>query len=81
MERYELHVHGADKRVEVIPIEVPNLTSARSRAGRKAKYSKRPVDLARAPTAEDDPFDERYVTTANPSDIHSAGYSFEKLVG
>lgn len=51
-------------------------SAARAKAGRLAKKINGPVDLARAGGAE---WNERYITTANPSEYHAAGYRFERL--
>lgn len=50
--------------------------SAKTKAGRMAKRLGLPVDLAVAGGAD---WDERYVTTASPSEFHATGYRFERL--
>lgn len=51
-------------------------SAARSYAGRLAKKTSGPVDLARA---GDGKWEDRYLTTAEPSDYHVAGYRFGRL--
>ena len=80
---YEFHVYSGDTATG-IHSDVPerfyeHLASdsrARSMAGRLAKKSGGPVDLA---YAEKEDWSERYITTASPSEYHSAGYRFERL--
>lgn len=51
-------------------------SSARAKAGRLAKTIDGPVDLAIAGSAD---WNERYITTASPSEFHSSGYQFARL--
>ncbi|TGT90865.1 hypothetical protein EN804_05890 [Mesorhizobium sp. M8A.F.Ca.ET.161.01.1.1] len=51
-------------------------SAARAKAGRMAKRNNAPVDIALAGAA---PWNERYITTASPSDFHASGYRFERL--
>lgn len=51
-------------------------SGARSYAGRLAKKTGGPVDLARAGDAD---WSVRYLTTAEPSDFHVSGYRFGRL--
>ena len=53
-------------------------SAARAQAGRMAKASGGLVDLARAGNVE---WNDRYLTTASPSEFHSTGYRFERLDG
>lgn len=50
--------------------------AAKSHAGRVAKLNNGPVDLARAGGAD---WNDRYLTTASPSEFHQSGYRFERL--
>ncbi|WP_454760563.1 hypothetical protein [Caulobacter segnis] len=50
--------------------------SARAAAGRLSMKIKGPVDDARAGGAD---WDDRYITTAMPSEHHRTGYQFERL--
>jgi hypothetical protein len=51
-------------------------SSARSKAGSIAKKINGPVDIA---VAGAENWDQRYVTTASPSEFHTSGYRFERL--
>jgi hypothetical protein len=51
-------------------------SAARGAAGLLAKRNNGPVDLA---YAGDEPWDKRYITTAAPSEYHTAGYRHERL--
>lgn len=62
-ERVEHHTYGSE-------------SSARAKAGRLAIQTKGPVDLAVSGSAD---WDERYITTASPSEFHEAGYRCERL--
>lgn len=50
--------------------------AARLHAGRVAKVNNGPCDLARAGNAE---WNDRYLTTAAPSEFHASGFRFERL--
>lgn len=50
--------------------------AARAKAGRLAKADGGPVDLA---YAGEESWNERYITTASPSQYHTSGYRFERL--
>lgn len=81
MLQYEFHAYGKDAILNVPVITFERLNgdaSARSKAGRIAKNTGGPVDLARAGSGE---WEERYLTTASPSEFHAAGYRFERLDG
>ena len=54
------------------------LSAARARAGRLAKKYRGAVDLAHA-GPKGGAWNERYITTANPSEYHAAGYRFGRL--
>ncbi|QIV65884.1 hypothetical protein Cp1R7AA1_059 [Mesorhizobium phage Cp1R7A-A1] len=51
-------------------------SAAKNYAGRLAKRINGPVDIARAGAAA---WDDRYLTTAAPSEFHATGYRFERL--
>lgn len=55
--------------------------AARAKAGRLAKKNNGPVDLAYAyePGGVAQDWNDRYITTASPSEYHSTGYRFERL--
>jgi hypothetical protein len=55
--------------------------TARSKAGRLAKKHNGPVDLAYGyePGGVAQDWNDRYITTASPSEYHSTGYRFERL--
>lgn len=80
--QFEFHAYKGDEdgviaeRAEITQHAKISDSSARSYAGRLAKRIKGPVDLARAGGA---PWEERYLTTASPSEHHTAGYRFERL--
>jgi hypothetical protein len=57
--------------------DLADLTAAKRKAGSLAKANNGPVDLAYAD--ERHPWNERYVTTAAPSEFHKSGYRFERL--
>jgi hypothetical protein len=81
MQQFELHAYKGDEfgvlaeRAEVT-YERGSESAVRAKAGRMAKRFNGPVDLALAGNAE---WNERYMTTASPSEFHSAGYRFERL--
>lgn len=66
--------HAATADVTVARLRSDSV--ARTKAGRLAKRIGGPVDLAFAGAA---PWNDRYITTASPSEYHSTGYRFEKL--
>ena len=82
MMQFEFHVYAGDddgaiaERAEIFFHRLSGDSAARARAGRYAKRFKGPVDLALAGGAE---WNERYITTANPSEYHAAGYRLERL--
>lgn len=53
-----------------------NEAAARGHAGRWSKRVNGPVDIA---FAGDEPWADRYITTASPSEFHKSGYRFERL--
>lgn len=64
----------SDERTECEDLR--DIAAAKGRAGRFAKNFNGPVDLA---YAGNEPWDERYITTASPSEYHKSGYRFERL--
>lgn len=75
---FELVPFDQDGReMDRITIEKPSEAAVRSHAGRVAKANNGPVDIARA---GDEDWNDRYVTTAAPSEFHATGYYFERLV-
>lgn len=76
--QYELVPYDEDLReMDRIIIRKSGDAAARSHAGRVAKANSGPCDLARAGKAE---WNDRYLTTAAPSEFHASGYRFERLV-
>ncbi len=79
---YELHAFAGDEdgviadNPEVETVSLRDVNAARSRAGRLAKRIRGPVDLA---YSGKQPWNERYITTAIPSEFHAMGYRFERL--
>lgn len=81
MLQFELRAYGKDAclRVPVVTFErCAGDSAARAKAGRLAKSTGGPVDLALAGGGE---WGDRYITTANPSEYHATGYRFERLDG
>lgn len=82
MMQFEFHVYAGEDdgniadRAEILFQRLSGDSAARSTAGRYAKRFKGPVDLAIAGGAE---WNERYITTASPSEYHTAGYRLERL--
>nr|WP_094354974.1 hypothetical protein [Pseudomonas oleovorans] len=80
--QFEFHAYAGDEfgavaeRAAITTGRMATHNAARARAGRMAKRIKGPVDLALAGAA---PWNERYITTASPSDYHAAGYRFERI--
>lgn len=64
--------HNPEVRIE----SLRDIAAAKGKAGRFAKQINGPVDLA---YAGDEPWNERYLTTAAPSIYHKSGYRFERL--
>lgn len=76
---FELVPFDEDLReMDRITIRKSSESAARAHAGRIAKINGGPVDLARAGS---DDWNERYLTTASPSEFHATGYRFERLAG
>lgn len=76
-QQYEFHIF--DDQMEPVACEVHRVVSksaARARAGRLAKKYNGSVDIAHASSGE---WNERYITTASPSEYHSTGFRFERL--
>lgn len=80
--QFEFHAYAGDEfgviadRAEVSTERMASESAARGKAGRLAKKINGPVDLAVAGAAE---WAERYITTASPSEVHAAGYRFERI--
>lgn len=82
MQQFEFHAYRGDEhgRISATPIITTarcGENAARTRAGRMCKTVNGPVDLALAGSAA---WEDRYITTATPSDLHTTGWRFEKLV-
>jgi hypothetical protein len=83
MIQFELRAYPADEhgaftqdRPNVSIVDVADAILARGRAGRLSKRVNGPVDIA---YAGDAPWNERYITTAVPSEYHSTGFRLERL--
>ncbi|MCW5679578.1 MULTISPECIES: hypothetical protein [Rhizobium/Agrobacterium group] len=82
MQQFEFHAYRGDD--EGVIAESPDITfarlsgdsAARAKAGRMSRRINGPVDLAIAGAAD---WNDRYLTTASPSEYHSTGYRFERL--
>ena len=80
--QFEFHAYAGDEfgvvaaDADVSHHKFRSEAAARSMAGRMAKKVNGPVDLAHAGDAD---WDERYVTTASPSEFHASGYRFDRL--
>ncbi len=79
MREYEFRPFDADgKELGSQLVLKPSEVAARQHAGRIAKAQGGPCDLAEAPDGTRD-WDERYLTTASPSEFHKTGFRFERL--
>ncbi|TPN04487.1 hypothetical protein [Mesorhizobium sp. B2-1-2] len=77
MQQFEFHAYQDDGFTpEITTEQLRGEAAARSKAGRMAKLGNGPVDLAYAGSA---PWNERYITTASPSEFHASGYRFLRL--
>jgi hypothetical protein len=75
--RYEFQCYDENVMPTVnIYREYVSDSAARAAAGSLAKRNNGPVDLA---YDGDEPWSERYITTASPSDYHTTGYRHERL--
>lgn len=76
--RFEFVNYGEDAAgAEVRTIEsFVSDAAAKGAAGRLAKRIKGPVDIARAGSSS---WNNRYLTTAAPSEYHASGFRFERL--
>ena len=80
--RYEFHAyHGGAfgevaERADVTTHEYEETAAAKAYAGRLSTRVKGPVDVA---FADERPWEDRYITTASPSEHHAVGYRFERL--
>lgn len=76
---YPCDEHGADLGREIIEyLDFEETVQAKAHAGRLAKQSRGPVDVAFNSGLE---WDARYITTAMPSEHHAKGYRLERLDG
>src|SRR3546814_6840473 len=73
---YELRISDWSSDVCSSDLRMASHSAARAKAGRIAKQIGGPVDLALAGAA---PWDDRYITTASPSEHHASGYRLERL--
>lgn len=82
-QRFEFHIFPADEfgamnttaeRTEWE--DLPDINAARNRAGTLAKRANGPVDLA---YAGDEPWNDRYITTASPCIYSRKGFRHERL--
>lgn len=87
-QKFEFRVFPADewgnqdsKTEFTVEEDLRDINAARSRAGTLAKQNNGPVDLAYAyesgGVGQD--WNERYVTTAAPSEYHASGVRFERI--
>jgi hypothetical protein len=78
-QRFQL-VHYGEDAAEHWPGEKLYPTGSESaikaKAGRLSKRIRGPVDIAHY---GNEPWNERYITTASPSEHHATGYRFERL--
>lgn len=75
--RYQFHCYSDDGSFLGVHVEdYVSESAARNAAGRQAKQDNGPCDLAHN---GDEPWEERYITTASPSEYHATGYRFERL--
>lgn len=81
--QFEFHAYKGDEygvvseNAEVVTKSARSDSAARAMAGALAKKVNGPVDLAHV---GNEPWNDRYVTTASPSEFHASGYRFERLV-
>lgn len=81
-QQFEFHAYAGDENGQIA--SSPDVTflrlagdaAAKSAAGRMAKKINGPVDLAIAGSA---PWNDRYLTTASPSEFHASGIRFERV--
>lgn len=82
MQQFEFHAYRGDDDgviVDSADITFARLSgdsAARAKAGRMSRRINGPVDLAIAGAAD---WNDRYITTASPSEYHSSGYRLERL--
>lgn len=82
MRKYEFHAyHGGAfgevaEKADVTTHSYEETAQAKAYAGRLAKRVNGPVDVA---FADERSWEERYISTANPSEHHAAGYRLERL--
>jgi hypothetical protein len=74
---FEFLDYGGEVARPVVTVrDLRNESAARSHAGSLAKRNGGPVDVAYHSTKH---WEERYVTTAAPSEYHATGYRCERL--
>jgi len=74
---FEFHIYDADARGPNIEVrDFEDKYAARRAGGVYAKMNRGPVDIA---YAGKEPWEERYITTASPSDYTKSGYQFERI--
>ncbi len=84
MRAYEFHAYHGDadgciaERADVTTHNYDETAQAKAYAGRLSKRINGPVDIAFAGPGA---WSERYISTAAPSEYHSAGYRLERLDG
>lgn len=82
MQQFEFRAYRADTagnvpdQPEILFARLAGDSAARAKAGRLAKKINGPVDIAIAGGGD---WNDRYMTTASPSEFHSSGYRFERL--
>jgi len=81
--RFEFRIFPADEygrmlegRETIEFHDLVDVTAAKRKTGSLAKANNGPIDLA---WAGDAPWNDRYITTASPSEFHQSGYRFERL--
>lgn len=81
LRRYEFHVYaggddGHAAEADILHRYFQSEGSAKAHGGRLARNRRGPVDIAEQ---GDGPWEDRYITTAQPSAFHAKGYSFGRL--
>ena len=83
MRAFEFHAYACDEHGAQLSDAADETTAnfnetvqAKAYAGRLAKRINGPVDVALAGPR---PWNDRYITTASPSEHHASGYRFERL--
>ena len=78
MPKFQLKHYGEDAASWPAKISYPtgSESAVKARAGRMSVAIKGPVDIAYAGS---EPWADRYITTASPSEHHASGYRFERI--